>query len=513
MSEKKLSPRMKMISMMYLVLTALLALNVSAEILNAFSMIDKSIRTTTDNFQNKNEQVYSEFEGALAENPAKVQPWKVKADEVKSKSQALVDTIQYFKVKLVSTADNTPDADPTALVKKDDTNVGGQIMMLEGNGLVVKTAIEQYRDFLIKMYPDTVSEATTDALRKTLNTDEVEGKDGLVSWEEANFEHIPLAAVVALMSKMQSDIRNAEAQILAYLYSQIDAGSWKFNQIEAIVKSSSGYILQGQTFDAEIFIAASDTTKAPKVILSGGTELKVEGGKAIYSATGNSIGMQTVSGVIQVESPATGQILEFPFKSEYQVGAPSVAVSPTKMNVFYIGVDNPVDITASGVAAEDLVATMTGGSISKVSNGVYNVTVKAGTTTAKISVSASVDGASRSLGSKDFRIKTVPDPIAKIGGSKGGTMTKATLLAQTFVKAELENFDFDLTFTVTGFTVSATLGGFTKEESSTGATINAAQKAIISECKTGTKVYFESITAMGPDKTIRNLGTVNFKLN
>lgn len=503
-----------MIGMMYLVLTALLALNVSAEILLAFSMIDRSIRTTTDNFQNKNELVYSQFEGALAENPIKVKPWKLKADEVKLKSQALFDLIQEYKLKIVTTADG-PEGDPTAIVKKDDTNIGGQIMILEGGGLAVKKGIEDYRNFLVELYPDTVSAETTDAIKSILSTDEVTNKTGdLVPWENAYFEGIPIAGVIALMSKMQSDIRNAEAQILAYLYGQIDAGTWKFNQIEAIVKSSSGYILQGQTFEAEIFIAASDTTKAPKVVLSSGTELEVEGGKAKYTATGSSIGMQTVSGDILVESPATGEILKFPFKSEYQVGAPSVAVSPTKMNVFYVGVPNPVDVTASGVGAEDLMVSMTGGTITKTGSGTYSVEVKAANSTATISVSAKMpDGSTKSLGSKVFRTKAVPDPVAKVGGMEGGSMSKATLLAQTFVKAELENFDFDLTFTVTGFTVSATVGGFTKEESTTSATINAAQKAIISECKTGGKVYFESITAVGPDKTTRNLGTLSFKIN
>ena len=500
-----------MIGMMYLVLTALLALNVSAEILNAFTMIDRSIRTTTDNFQTKNDKIYTEFEKALVENKSKTEPWKLKADEVKLKSQAVFDKIQELKVKLVTTADG-PEGDPTAIVKKDDNNVGGQIMILEGNGLALKNAIKEYKEFLIAMYPDTVSIETTDALERTLSTDEVINTEGeMMPWENANFEHLPLAGVISLMSKMQSDVRNAEAQILAYLLGQIDAGSFKFNKLEAIVNAPTGYVLQGQPYEAQIFIAASDTTKDPTVILSGGTKLAVVQGKAKYTGETSSIGIKTVAGEIQVESPSTGEILHFPFSTTYQVGAPSVAVSPTKMNVFYIGVDNPVDITASGVDAADLQVSISSGSITKSSTGGYTVVVKSGTT-ARVSVSAKVGDAVKSLGSKEFRIKTVPDPIAKIGGSKGGSMSQATLLAQSFVKAEMENFDFDLVCTVTSFKVSATVGGFLEEVETTGATISAAQKQLIGKLKTGGKVYFEDIKATSAG-TSRDLGTVSFKLN
>jgi len=511
MAHGKETPRQKMIGMMYLVLTALLALNVSAEILNAFTMIDRSIRTTTDNFQSKNEKVYTEFEIAMAENESKVKPWKDKADEVKLKAQALYALIQDLKVKLVTTADG-PEGSPEDINKKDDNNVGGQIMILEGNGVKVKDAINEFREHLISLYPDTVSEETTDALKRTLSTDEVLNTEGeLMPWENANFEHLPLAGVIALMSKMQSDVRNAEAQILTYLLGQIDAGSFKFNKLEAIVNAPTGYVLQGQPYKAEIFIAASDTTKDPVVILSGGTQLAVFQGKATYTGETGSVGIKTVSGEIQVESPSTGEILHYPFETTYQVGAPAVAVSPTKMNVFYIGVDNPVDITASGVDAADLMVSISSGSIVKQSSGSYIVTVKSGTTTT-ISVSAKVGDATKSLGSKEFRIKVVPDPVAKIGGSKGGNMSQATLLAQSFVKAEMENFDFDLVCTVTSFKVSATVGGFLEEVETTGATISAAQKALIAKLKTGGKVYFEEIKATSAG-TSRDLGTVAFKLN
>ncbi len=509
MGHGKESPRQKMIGMMYLVLTALLALNVSADVLNAFIKIDSSIRTTTENFQKKNDATYASFLAAMTENKKAVEPWYNKALEVQTKTNDLYQAVEDLKVLLATTADG-PTGNPYALQKKDDTNVGGQIMVLEGKGPELQTKVEEYRTFLESFLPD--SSSIRDDLELTLSTSpsiDAEGKE--IPWVSSNFEHLPLAGVIALMSKMQSDFRNCEAQLLAYLYGQIDAGTFKFNKIEAIVSAPSGYVLQGQPYQAEIFIAASDTTKEPEVVLAGGTKLPVENGKAVYKGETSSVGMKTVAGEILLKSPATGEILKFPFKTEYQVGAPSVAVSPTKMNVFYIGVENPVDITASGVPADAVTATISQGSIRRSGTG-YIVEVKGGTS-ATVTVTAKVGDAVKTLGSKEFRIKTVPSPVAKIGGQGGGVMGKATLLAQSFVKAEMENFDFELTYNVTGFTVSATIGGFTKEEASTSATIISAQKAIITEVKSGGKVYFEGIKAKGPDGSTRDLGTLSFKVN
>jgi len=510
MGHGKETPRQKMIGMMYLVLTALLALNVSADILKAFTKIDKSIRTSTESSQKKNEAIYSEFLKALTENENKVKPWNDKALEVKAKMDALFDKVQEYKLLLVTTADG-PTGDPTNLIKKDDTNVGGQLMILEGRGEELKKMIEEEKEFLLSMLPD--SSSSREAIESAMSTEDSETETGeIMPWAESTFEHLPLVAVITLMSKMQNDFRNAEAQVLAFLLGQIDAGSFKFNKLEAIVNAPTGYVLQGQPYEAQIFIAASDTTKDPKVVMNGGSELKVENGKAKYTGETSSLGIKTVAGKILVESPATGEILEFPFSTEYQVGAASVAVSPTKMNVFYIGVENPVDITASGVPADAVNATISSGSIKKDGKGGYIVEVKSGTE-ATITVTAKVGETVKTLGSKKFRIKTVPDPVAKVGGQRDGSMSKSVLLAQTFVKAEMENFDFELTYNVTGFTVSATIGGFTKEEVSASASITSAQKAIITEVKTGSKVYFEGIKAKGPDGTTRSLGTLSFKLN
>ena len=526
MAEKGASPRSKMIQMMYLVLTALLALNVSAEVLNAFIKIDESIRVTTENFQTTNEQIYSEFVKSEKENPEKTKPFKIKADKIVEESNKLVDKIQELKLLLIKTADKTdhmgeldehghPAAPESLLKSKDNTNIGGEVMMTTApRGEELKGMFDAYRDLLLGMVEEEGgNEGMSNSIKSNLNTEEVDGHDGKVSWATANFEHLPLIAVISLMSKMQSDIRNTQASMLNFLLSKIVAGEFTFNKIEAIVSSPSNYVLLNQPYKAEVFIAASDTTKAPEIYLNGSTTpLSVVEGKGIYTGSTGSIGIKSWGGVIKLKKPGTDEMMEFPFSSEYQVGAPSVAISPTKMNVFYIGVDNPVDVTASGVPAASVAASLSGsGTIKKLSNGKYIVRVKS-TNDVKINVSAKVGDAQKSHGSMTFRCKRVPDPIAKVGGKSGGRIKKA-LLTRATVTASLENFPFDLSYPIISFVASTTQNGFTVSEKSSGSKMSNAQKQMIAEMKSGQKVYFEDIKAKAPDGSTRNLGTVKLVIN
>ncbi len=512
MAEKNLSPRQKMINLMYLVLTALLALNVSAEVLTAFAKIEESIRKSTSIIEDKNADLYAKFEKLYQENPVKVKKWYGYAKEVQRRSDSLFNFIQDLKVEVVRAADGE-EGDPTHIHKMDDNNVGGQVMILEGNGVKLKEAINEYKDYLKSIIDTSKAKKLTASIDSTFNTKDVVGQDkSKVPWEVAMFEHLPLIAVVANMSKIQNDIRMTESSVISYLLAQVGAGEWKFNKLEPIVYSKKGYVLQGEPYEAQIFLAAYDTTQQPIIELSDGTKLPIENGKGVYKVNTSKVGVHTFSGVIKLKSPATGEYVEFPFKGEFQVAAPSVAISPTKMNVFYVGVDNPVAITASGVPADKLSVKIGPiGSIKKVGNGKYIVRVnRVGKTT--VSVYANMDNQSRKLGSMEFRCKTVPDPKPRVGNLKPGPVAKAVLLAQQYVRAELENFVFDLKFPVVQFTVSATIGSFTDEETVKGSRINQRQKDIIKQLKPGQKVYFENIKAKAPDGSIRDLGTISFRI-
>jgi gliding motility-associated protein GldM len=520
MAHGKETPRQKMIGMMYLVLTALLALNVAAEVLNAFSLIDDSLRKSTNNIVNRNSDIYSDFAIAMEENPIKTRPWKEKADKVKIKTDVLIEYIQSLKVKIVQTAEGE-QGDPNHIQKKDDINVPGQIMITEKeNGkqraVILKEKIDEYRDFLIGIVQDPVNNAgLIDGFKSNLSTDDVLGQEGVpVPWIVAHFEQLPLAGVVALMSKMQSDIRNAESEMLTYLYAEIRGSDIGFNKIEAIVTAPSNYVLMNQSFNAEVFIAASDSTMAPVIKLNDGSTMPVENGKGLYKGSTSTPGIKSFGGVIELKNPKTKEIMTFPFNSEYTVGKASLVVSPTSMNVFYIGVDNPVELSVPGVDPSKVSPYMSGiGSIVKKGNG-YVVRV-GGNQGNKVRVGANVklDGQNRNMGYKEFRVKKVPSPVAKVGGKKGGKVSKNWLLAQDGVQAILENFDFKLRYKIVGYNVSfQSSEGYVQEAGSKSARFTEAQKKLLRGVKSNRKVYIEDIKAVGPDKTVRDLGSLTFKI-
>ncbi|MBO7566871.1 MAG: hypothetical protein J6T60_07235 [Bacteroidales bacterium] len=547
--------------MMYLFYTALLALNVSAEILTAFTMVDGSLRKTNAITEGVIDGTQNEFVKAMVNDSASVVKYKNLADEVVAEADKAFKEIQHYKLALVGTLEGIYDADYTKpfelsdttkdnsiektlreskvadipdamnkdlkdiddlLTKKDDNNVGGEIFIMKKQGEAVEKSRTNYKDFLIGIIEkasDTSAaskaamESLKESLQQMLSTEPMKSENDegeIVPWANSNFEHLPAAGVLTLMTKMQADVRNTESSVLSYLLSQIGKTDMKFNAIKAVVNAKSSYVLVGQPYKAEIFIAAYDSTQNPDILV-GGSPIPVNQGVGVFTGNTSSPGPRSFGGVIKLKNKSTGEIKDYPFKGEYEVGQSSLSVSPTKMNVLYIGVPNPIDITASGVPAEKLNVSISGGSISKAGAGSYIAQVKA-PGKAVISVTASVDGQTKSLGSKEFRVKRVPDPVAKVAGKRDGTVTKAELAAQAGVKADLENFDFDMKFNVVSFKVSATIKGFSQDATANSAAFTAQQKQIISQVPSGGKVYIEDIKAKGPDGSIRSLGTIAFKI-
>ncbi|MCQ2975171.1 MAG: hypothetical protein MJ211_10245 [Bacteroidales bacterium] len=548
MSSPKETPRQKMIGMMYLFYTALLALNVSAEVLSAFSLVDGSLRKTNEITEGSIDNAQSEFQKAFTNDSASVAPYKLLSEQVVAEANKTYDTIQYFKDLLVCVLEGAVDATATMpdtaalrakafsdgildahtvdvdelLTKKDDNNVGGQIFIQDGRSKEIQSTIEQYRQVLIDIVnKDTSSMPQAVAgrnslitnIQSTLNTNKIASSNGeadSIDWSIANFEHLPAAGVLTLMTKMQADVRNTESSMLNYLLSQIGKNDMKFNCIKAVVNSPSNYVLVGQQYKAEVFIAAYDSTQTPDIVLNGGGTIPVSQGVGVFTGNTSSVGIKSWGGVIKLKNKTTGEIKEYPFSSQYEVGQPSVSVSPTKMNVFYIGVDNPVEIQASGVPAEKINASLAGaGSITRKGGANWVVRVK---TPGKVNIrcSAQVDGGTKDFGSKEFRVKSVPDPIAMVGNLGDGQSVSKSLLTSQFVRAELKDFDFDLKFKITKFSVSANVKGFEKTAHSQSASFTSEQKSLINGLPQNSRVYLEGITAVGPDGTPRKLGRIMF---
>lgn len=556
MAHGKETPRQKMIGMMYLVLTALLALNVSTSVLDAFKIIDEGLEKTGNTMQNKNADIYDDFDKAMQLNAAKTAAWQKKALEVKERTQKLYDYIQDLKLKTLNEAERGKSAAISGrTIERDkienttDYDTPHRIMIGENidksEARKLRDEIASLREYMLTLGPkdNGLPDQLKESVSKSLDTDppQMEGKKKdpeHSTWEYHKFGHSPLMGFLAIMSSLQIDLRNAESEMINYLYAQITEGEVNFNELEAVVIPNTNYVIRGNQYKAKIFLAARDTTQAPDIYVVEGisnpwketvnpetgerTYERREGlnyrklpteagtGKGIYEMSGNSVGQRSWGGIIVIKGP-TGDIIR-PFSSEYTVAEGAVVVSPTKMNVFYLGVDNPVEISVSGVPGNKIKASASNGVLEQRGSSWIMRAKRIGN--CMVNVTAELDGKWASVGTKEFRVKAVPNPIATVGGQKGGMIAKNILMAQAGVIATMPpDFDFDLKFNVTEFKVGTIIQGFLQEKTVKGARFNQEVINLINNVSKGNPVMITDIRAVGPDGTIRDLGSITFKLN
>ncbi len=505
------APRQKMISLMYLVLTAMLALNVDKSVLDAFAMVNHSFVETIDMSVSKNQRIYSDFDNAAKENAKKSGALNDLAKKVKFSSDSLYNYINSLKEMIVKKADG-PKGNIDSIVSASDLNTSAQLMINQKHGTLLKDAIARYRRLMISMI-DTSNVTAINSINNNLATTDPPVKDGRTpTWENEHFEGYPLIAVITLMSKMQSDVRDTESDVINILYTKIDAASYKFNKLQAQVVSTSDYILQGNTYEAKVFLSAVDTTISPNITIGGSTLPMVPGENAgLYKVTAGKEGKMTYTGQINYKNPS-GVVVSYPFKHEYEVAKPSMSVSPTKMNVFYAGLANPVSISAPGISAKDLKVSVTNATIESTGPGTYVVRPQKVGTKAVVSVSATIDGKVKEIGSMDFRVKKVPDPVASVANKIDGSISKRELEAQQGVVAAIPDFDFEMKFTVLSFVISTSKGGFVVDKPTKGNRFSQEQRDLMKGLNQGSRLYFESIVVHGDDGTTRNLPAISFKI-
>lgn len=505
------TPRQKMIGMMYLVLTAMLALNVSSDVLEAFTKVQQGLTSTISSSILKNTELYNEIEMAYNLNQRKVAAVRKKALDVRDASKKLVDYVEELKYYLVNLADGE-GADVLNIKAKDNLDIGGQVMLLEGKGKELREMLAAYREKLIG-YIAVKDSVLQHALEKRLNTDNPKPVDGeFKSWESSKFESIPLVGVITILTMLQTDVLSTESDVVKYLLSSIDAESFTFNKLEALVIPESRYVLKGETFKARVMLAAIDSTQQPQVIANG-KQLVYQGDVATYTEVATSVGVKKLRGVINYITPS-GTTLPREFEMDYEVAEPAVVISPTKMNVFYVGVDNPVSLAAPGISPEAIEAQITNGTIHKERNGEYIVRPKVAGKNCSITVYANVRGQKRELQTQIFRVKDVPDPVAKVNGMRGGKIRKNLLIAAGQIDVEMENFDFDLKFGVESFSVYTVVDGFVQEETdSRKEKFGEAQLRLINKLKRNQVLVIDNIIVRSPDGSTRKLPSISFRID
>lgn len=533
-------PRQLMINLMYLVLTALLALNVSAEVMNAFFTLDEGNKASIQTVDTQLAATVKGVKDLLSdESKRKYKPIEPAIDAVRAKIAEFNEYVNVLRDDLIDSAgdkngkkddgDYTVSYGKTVPKGKKNKDITTRMLVDEGRGEELKKKIIETKDDILRTYTELLTEyGDTFGLKKEeidqrvasmsdnlpLKVDdeswkEVEGKN---SWADFKFRQMPLAAVLPLMSQMQSDSKSSEAALINAMAELTGGRVIEFDQFFPVVQAKKAYVISGEPFEAKISVGTYSSQIQPENIklYANGSLLKVgEDGTAEFTTSTGKIGPQSISLKAEVTNPLTGEVSEGEATYDYEVGLRSVTVSADKMNVFYIGVDNPVSVAAAGVPTSSLsVGVSGGGGKIKRSGSGYMVNVdKPGE--AKITVKG--EGVSQSF---PFRVKRIPDPVARLSKKAGGTMGNGEFKAQGGVGAFLDNFDFDAKCNIQGYNlVYVAKRQDPVEAVNKGGRYNDKSKRLVMKAKPGDIYYFDNVKARCPgDKVGRPINSMVFKI-
>jgi len=527
-------PRQLMINLMYLVLTAMLALNVSAKIINAFFVIDSGIKNSNTVFDAANTTALQSLEKSVEQDRSRYQPLLDVAKETQRVSKEFDQYVETIRDAMVTetggyyTEEESEEhaGQPKGYKNKDVTT---RYLVTEKKGDELEQKINATREQLLALVrklagtPGTaITNETIAELEKSISLKVSDSwkkdKKALkqnknLTWAEYTFKQMPLASVFPLLTKVQNDMKSSEAAILNYLVSNVGATSFKVDQFIPISSAKKSYIIAGESYEAEISVGASSKSITDNIAVSvDGRSIPVVDGIAKYNVNPNSTGVKSYNVNVTLTNPVTGKRETYTKAFGYEVGRRSVTVSAEKMNVFYVGVENPISVSAAGVSTNSLNVTGSGGGITLTPAGAGKFIVKATSPTndAKIVVS----GQGLPATTFNYRVKRIPDPVAKIAGRVDGEISSGEFKVQRGIAAILENFDFDAACSIQSFRVvyiarrqDAVL------VQNDGALFSASAKDAINKAKPGDQYIFDDIKARCPgDAAGRKVNSITLSI-
>lgn len=510
-----------MINMMYLVLTAMLALNVSWEVLQAFVNMEEGFQQTMRIVREDNHKAFLRFREIAKEQPLKADSLMQLAAKVKERTEILYRFIDSLKLEIVHKSEGDKskaiiDGEIRAklIENLDDTDSGSRVLVgseeSKGAAYELKDRIDSHREFLLSFAtsPDPKDSILRAIITGLLDT-ERKNTEGTVKtktaqggvekdWAHLMFDNTPIISSIALLSTLQMNILNSESSMFNYFLSKVGEEDFKFSKVQVIVRSNTDYVVKGSEYKAEIFLAAyNDNDDSGMILNINGREYKPgTDGKIHFTGPSSTAGPMSIGGTLKYRQP-DGQITEEPLRIIYQVIEPVATVSPSKMNVLYAGVENPLDISVgAGVSIDKIRAEINGTPIQRKGNS-FVVTPSASLKTVDIAVSAEINGEWKNMGTSKFRIKQVPIPSPVLDGVTGRTATKNELSASQGLIARMpSDFEFDLKMTVVSFTVSTVSNdGYTRDETSNSAQFTQAQYGLFKNLRANSQVVFTNIKA------------------
>lgn len=510
-----------MINLMYLVLTALLALNVTNEILNAFKVLSRSIEASNNSIDIKTNLVY---QGILDNEQApgmyeRMHPFRLKADAVKDSADAMVNYLKAWQKRIIIQSGGWKEKD-SAIQKEEDIDATTYLLVEKKGGDTLRARINSLRNFFLSqvsrdsIYISKLMPLKVEPAEKTENNPDAD-------WNIGYFEHMPVVAASALFSKFQNDVRSSEQLVINTLFDESHVNILKFDSMFAIAVPRTNYALDGDVVKADILFAAYNKNLKPtiSILQGGGSHKDAVNGIIPWETVASGAGKQTVRGNLSLNTDH-GMITKS-FSFDYMVGSNGASVGIDKMNVFYAGVPNPVTVTAAGYSVQDVkLGDIPNGSWSG-EKGHFIVNMKK-TGDLKLEIMAKTkEGPYKKVGEEHVRVKRIPNPVAMVGGQFQGDMSYSKYKAQVAPEAVMPiDFEFDVKFRIISFQYymvpgnGDVVGPFNVGPVAAGCRFddNKDVKLYKDRSRPGNKVFIQYIKAVGPDGEVRMLNPINLSL-
>ncbi len=500
-------PRQLMINLMYLVLTAMLALNVSAEIINAFFALNKGMKTSNGIVDQSNTQIKGSIEKQATDyKNSGNDHYRSLATQAQQISKDFENYISGLTNDMTTQAGGPSkefaDGRPERFKDKD---VPTNMFINNKKGDELQAKISETRAKFLALIEDPKDRGGMEN-SIALRVDSIAADSKAKTWSEYKFKQMPVAAVMPTLTKFASDSKTSETALLNFFLNKMGGTLIRFEKFKVAIAPKKSYLIKGDKFEADVYLAAySDNPGTGIGISVNGSGLPLKDGVAHYESTPGGVGRQTVNAVATVRNPTTGQTTSVNGTFEYEVGEKSATISADKMNVIYIGVDNPMSISAAGVSSNDLKVSATGCTIDRSGSGWMAHATKSGT------AQLTVTGGGLTV-TKDFRVKQIPDPSPRFATKKGGGIGSGEARVQEGLQAVLDNFDFDAKCVIERFQlVRIPKRDDPKPADNQGARFSGTAANLMNAASPGDQYNFFGIKARCPgDQIARDIGSMSF---
>ncbi|SDZ95529.1 protein involved in gliding motility GldM [Flavobacterium gillisiae] len=492
MAGGKLTPRQKMINLMYLIFIAMLALNMSKEVLSAFGILNKKIVESNSITDTRNESSFLQLAQKAVDQPGQFGDKKVKVEKIRVVSKEFNDYLE--NIKTTVTKDFVRDKEgnlPYEQMDKGDLIdrmfFTGDKVSKQGQEFVDK--VNNYSAQIKQIGGSAIAESEMKKIEARFATTPVysEKAGAKLAWIDYNYKGFPLIATITKLSQLQADIKATESDVMSGMFQTDLVAAASLTAYQPIVVLDKSVFFQGEAVTGKIILGKFDPSLKAKSVIINGSSVQAEAGQAKFSFGSGNIGEHPIGGSFNFDEG--GKVVSLPIKDKYVVVArpKSATISADKMNVVYRGVVNPMTISFAGIADSDVSASATG--LSKVGGGRYNMSPGGGTETI-INVTGTLPNGDKVSDRKTFRIKGIPGPTGTIRGETGVVKGPKSNLEIATIGARLEDFDFEVGLDVVGFNLKVTGQGTVVVQ---GDKLNAQCKAVLSKAGRGDQVTISEI--------------------